>query len=92
MSDELKEYAACFLAWWACLHFALEVLVLLFAGMGIATEGWFRFLIETYISLLWSLPISIGLPPISGPIFVLSSPFLVWLPLYRLGFKLHPFN
>ena len=51
MSGGLKVHAACYLAWWACLHFAPEVLVLLFAVMGSATEGWFRFLLETYCQL-----------------------------------------
>ena len=90
MSDGLKTSVTYFLAWWAGLHFILEVSVLLFAAMGIATEGWFRDVIESYISVLWSLPIFIGLPPISGPIFVLSFPFMVWIPLYVLGFKIFP--
>lgn len=90
MSDRLKTSVAYFLAWWAGLHFVLEVSVLLFAAMGIATEGWFRDVIESYISVLWSLPIFVGLPPISRPIFVLSFPFIVWIPLYALGFKIFP--
>ena len=73
------------LNWWALIHFAVEIIVLLLAAIGYGLTGGARNLLETYISGLWAIPVFFGLPPISGPIFVLSLPALIWLLLWTSG-------
>ena len=62
-----------------------EIIVLLLAAIGYGLTGGARNLLETYISELWAIPVFFGLPPISGPIFVLSLPALIWLLLWTSG-------
>ena len=74
--------------WWSLLHFVIEVLVLLLAVGGVGTTGWVRGSLETYIGALWSIPLILGLPAISGPIFVMCFPLIIWISLYFSGVTL----
>lgn len=74
--------------WWSLLHAVVEGLVLLLAAWGIGATGWVRGALESYIGVLWSVPSMLGLPAVSGPIFVLCFPLIIWVGLYLCGFTL----
>jgi len=73
---------------WSLLHLVVEGLVLSLAAWGIGTTGWVRGALESYIGVLWSVPLMLGLPAVSGPIVVLCFPLIVWVGLYFCGFTL----